>query len=87
MALSERTEDGQITILPDGNIQLRLDTVIERDGREIHRTHHRTVLEPGADVSRLSARLQAIAKVIWTNDVLSSWKAVQEERGSRKQPA
>jgi len=35
MALTERKEIGKMEILPDGIIQVRTDTVIERDGVEV----------------------------------------------------
>ena len=46
MALTERTEIGSINVLPMGQIQVRTDTIIERDGVEISRTYHRHVVEP-----------------------------------------
>jgi hypothetical protein len=49
MALTERKEIGSIEVLPLGQIQVRTDTVIDRDGVEISRTYHRHVLEPGSE--------------------------------------
>ena len=51
MALTKRTEIGNRTFLPDGQLQIRVDTVIEEDGKEIGRTYHRKVLAPGDDVA------------------------------------
>ena len=51
MTITKRTEIGQRTVLVDGQIQVRIDTVVEEDGKEIGRTYHRKVLAPGDDVA------------------------------------
>ena len=51
MALTERIEIGSIEVLPMGQIQVRTDTIIERDGVELSKSYHRHVVEPGRDCS------------------------------------
>lgn len=73
MALTERKEMDQITVLVDGQIQVREATVIERDGVEISRTYHRHVVAPGADLSGEDARVKKIAEVEHTSAVITAY--------------
>ena len=50
-------------ILPDQTIQLRVATVIERDGEEVGRQYHRSVFTPGADLSEAPDEVKTIAEV------------------------
>ena len=69
MALTEQQEH-VVTVLPDGVLQIRRDTVIKRDGQEISRLHHRYVLDPAtADIQQEPAQIQAISGVVWTPDI------------------
>ena len=72
--LVERIEIGQRTILSDGQIEVRQDTIIERDGLEISRTYHRHVVVPGADVSREDPSVQRIAKAEHTPAKIAAYK-------------
>lgn len=65
MALTERKE-AQVTVLPDGQLQVRETTIIERDGVEVTRAHHRKVVEVGADVSAEEPLVQEIAQAVHT---------------------
>ena len=75
MALTERTEISSCDVLVDGQIQVRTDSIIERDGVEISRIHHRHVIVPGDDVSIEDAKIRTIAGVVHTADVISAYKA------------
>jgi hypothetical protein len=81
MALIERTEIGKIEILPNGVIQIRVDTVIERDGKEISRLYHRPpVLEPEHQTDHIAdTRIKAVAAVVWTKDVVDARKQALAE--------
>ena len=81
MALTERTEIGSMDVLPTGQIQVRTDTVIERDGEEISRTYHRHVVNPDADTSNEDQRVKDVANTVHTPAVKTAWadfKASQE---------
>ncbi len=73
MALTERTEIGSREVLVDGQINVRTDTVIERDGVEISRTYHRHVVVPGADLSEEDAQVRKIAEVEHTSAVITAY--------------
>lgn len=76
--ITKRQEYAKIEILVDGQIQLRLDTVIEEDGIEISRTYHRSVLAPGDDISKVTdARIAVITPILWTQAVIDSYKQKQ----------
>lgn len=72
--LTEQTVIGKIEVLEDGQMQVRTDTIVLRDGVEIARTYHRHVLAPGEDVSTRDAKSQAISAAVWTPDVVKNYK-------------
>ena len=72
--ITERATIGKIEVLEDGQLQLRKDTVIERDGEEVTRVYHRRVLAPGDDVSGEPPRVRAIAQVVWTQAVIDAYR-------------
>jgi hypothetical protein len=69
----ERSVIDNITILEDGQIQVRRADIVERDGTEIARNFHRHVLSPGQDVSGEDERVRMIAEVIHTPHVISAF--------------
>jgi hypothetical protein len=75
MSLVERTEISQRVVLSDGQILVRTDTVIERDGIELSRSYHRHVVVPGADVSGEDASVQTVANAIHTPEVIAAYEA------------
>ena len=72
-----------ISILEDGQIQVREDRVIFDNDVEITRLHHRHVIEPGQDLtSEPSDRARRIATMEWTPEVVKNYtekknKAIQ----------
>ena len=78
MATYTEREELKEEILPNQTIQLRLATVVERDGIEVGRTYHRSVYAPGDDVSEAPAEIQAIAGVLWTPAVVEAYAATIE---------
>ena len=74
MAITKRTELKE-EILPDQTIQIRTTTVIEEDGVELARNHHRHVVVPGDDVSGEVQEVQDIAAALWTAEVISAYQA------------
>ena len=74
MAITKRLEYKE-EILPNQVIQIRTTTVVEEDGVELARNHHRHVVSPGDDVSGEVAEVQAIASVLWTDEVIAAYQA------------
>jgi len=84
--LTEKVVLGKIEVLEDGQIQLRQDTVIERDGVEIHRAYHREVLEPGQNVAQRPNRLKDIAGVVWTPEVIDQFRKKKRDALDKAEP-
>jgi len=86
MALTERFENDKIEVVGQYKaVQVRKATVIERDGVELTRSFHRSVLHPGTvaegtstltdtDISGEDADVQAICNAAWTDAVKESYR-------------
>ena len=74
MAITKRLEYKE-EILPNQVIQIRTTTVVEEDGVELARNHHRHVVHPGDDVTGEIAEVQAIASALWTDEVIAAYQA------------
>jgi hypothetical protein len=74
MAITKRLEHKE-EILPNQVIQIRTTTVVEEDGVELARNHHRHVVAPGDDVSGEVQEVQDIAAALWTAEVISAYQA------------
>jgi hypothetical protein len=83
MALTERTEEDKIEILADGTMQIRTATVIERDGVEVSRSYHRHVIQPDADATTQTPKVQLIAGAVWTPEVKLSFEAAKAEKETK----
>jgi hypothetical protein len=77
MALTEQSVIDQITILEDGQIQVRRADKVLKDGVEIASTYHRHVVVPGADVTREDTRVSKIAKATHTPAVIAAYRSAQ----------
>jgi len=85
MALTETTENDKIEVVNRWNIQVRKATIIKKDGVELTRTFHRSVLVPGTldasdnlvatDISGQDADVQAICNAAWTAQVKTDYTA------------
>ena len=74
MAITKRLEYKE-EILPNQTIQIRTTTVVEEDGVELARSHHRHIVHPGDDVTGEVAEVQAIASALWTDEVVAAYQA------------
>ena len=87
MALRDRIQpnglcEGQelkIEVLHTGVIQVRVATVVCKDGVEIGRSYHRHCLSPGQDVSQEEPETQAVAAAVWTPEVVAEYAAMIAE--------
>jgi hypothetical protein len=76
MELTEKTIIDKIELTEVNTIQIRTATIVEKNNIEIARTYHRHSLSPGDDLSNQDARVQAIANLIWTEEVVNAYKAL-----------
>ena len=75
MAFTERQENKVEVIPPYYILQIRRADIVEKDDEEVGRKYHRHVRNPGDDVSGDCAEVQAIAGVLWTDEVIAAYKA------------
>ena len=68
----------QIEVVESGHVQARQATKIMEDGKEIGKTYHRHVLSPGDSFDGQDAKVQAIARAVWTPEVIAAYKAMIE---------
>jgi len=79
MAITKETEVAKIEVVGQYKaVQVRTDTVIKEDGKEISRSPHRHVVYPDMDISGEHTEVQAIANAAWTDDVKAAWKTYKD---------
>jgi len=66
----------KLEVLHTGVIQVRVATVVCKNGVEIGRSYHRHSLTPGQDVSQEEPETQAVAAAVWTPEVISEYAAM-----------
>jgi len=83
MAIIKTTIADKIETLEDGQVQVRIATVIKEDGTELTRTFHRHVLAPSTktgdtwgdtDISGEDARVQLVCNAVWTSAVKTAYQ-------------
>lgn len=78
--LTEKSIISKIEVLEAGQIQVQRANLVLRDGVEIAREYHRHVLEPGDNTTGEDPKVVAVAKAMWTPQVLSAWAAAKDVR-------
>ena len=88
MAITKGTEIGVIEVVGKYKaIQVRTDTVIKEDDKELSRTYHRHVIHPDIsadDLAKENAEVQKVANSgVWTQEVKDSWASHLADLKSR----
>ena len=73
--VTEQSVIDQITVLEDGQIQVRRADKVFRDGVEIAKSYHRHVIHPGLAYSAEDPRVIAVCQVMHTPAVIAAYKA------------
>lgn len=76
MALEKQIAIDKIEILEMGQLQIREVTRIVEDGKELSSSYRRWALEPGQDISDQPEKVQAVANLLWTTEVVNAFKAM-----------
>ena len=76
--LTEKVVYDVITVLEDGQMQIRRARRIFDNGVQIAEQYHRHVLAPGDEITKEDARVRQIAAIIWTPQVIADYRAAQE---------
>jgi len=83
MALTEESFADKVEIVGEfSHVQVRVATVIKRDGEEISRSFHRHVLAPGDDYSAEDAKVQAVCSAVHTQEVIDAYAAYMEAQAN-----
>jgi len=90
MALTKTLENDKIEVVSKWNIQVRSAVIIKEDGKELTRSFHRHIVQPGTlkggdgsdkddlvptDISGEDADVQAICNAAWTSQVKTDFTA------------
>jgi len=80
MAITKTIEIGKIEVVSEyKHIQVRTDTVIKEDDKELSRSFHRHVVTPdisAEDLAKEHTEVQAVANSgIWTQAIKDAWVA------------
>ncbi len=86
MAITKEVIIGQVEVVgPYKVVQVRTDTVIKEDSKELSRSFHRHALMCGTidesdnfvdtDISGQEAEVQGICNSVWTQAIKDAWKA------------
>jgi hypothetical protein len=83
MALTEESFADKVEIVGDfSHVQVRVATVIKRDGEEISRSFHRHVVAPGDSYADEDPKVQAICAAVHTPEVVEAYKAHLASQGA-----
>ena len=78
--LTKDTVIDRIEILETGHVQVRRAAYILEDGKRIAGPeYHRVAYDPGTSVINEDQRVKALCKVIWTPELIASYKAKLEK--------
>lgn len=75
--LTKETVVDQITVMENGTVLYREATRIMEDDVQLSQTFHRTSLTPGQDLTGQPEKVQAIAQVAWTPEVVAAYEEQQ----------
>ena len=79
MAITKETEISKVEVVGEyKHVQVRTDTVIKEDDKEISRSTHRHVLTPDEDISSQDDEVKAVCNAVWTDAVKAKWKTYQD---------
>ena len=85
MAITKTLENDKIEIVNKWNVQVRTASVIKEDGKELARSFHRHIVQPGTldasdnlvdtNISGEDSDVQAICNAAWTSQVKTDYTA------------
>ena len=80
MALTEHTSLDQVEIVGEYKaVQIRMVTVVKKDGVEISRSYDRHVLHPDYDITDELEEVKNICNAVWTDGVKSAWSDLRKQ--------
>ena len=74
MAITKETEIAKIEVVGQYKaIQVRTDTVVKENNKEISRSAHRHTIHPDDDISGQDTEVQTVCNAVWTDEVQAAW--------------
>jgi hypothetical protein len=84
MTITKEKVIGSLEVVGDYKlVQVRTDTIIKEDGKELSRTYHRHVLHPNDNISGEDASVQAVCNAVWTQTVKDAYATFKIEEANR----
>jgi hypothetical protein len=81
MAITKETEIGKIEVVGKYKfVEVRTDTVIMEDNKELSRTYHRHSLTPDAVITEEHSDVQAVCNAVWTDQVKSDYQTFKDSQ-------
>jgi hypothetical protein len=80
MAFTERVEHKLEIIPPWSIIQCRRADIIDKDGKEVGRSYHRTCYYPGDDLTDACQEVKDVAAALWNQKLIDDYKAYIENQ-------
>jgi len=75
MATYTEKQEYKVEVIPPYKIiQVRRSDITLKDNVEVGRNYHRYSLSPSDDVSSEPADVKSVADVLWTTDVINTYK-------------
>lgn len=72
--LTKQITIDKIEVTENSAIQVRTATRILEDEKVLTQTYHRHCLSPGDDLAGQDKRVRAVAKAVWTKEVVDEFK-------------
>ena len=76
MAFEEK-QAYKVEVNENFSIGVRRADIVLKDGVEIARSYHRSIFQPGSDVSGEVKEVQDVAAAVWTAEVVAAFEASQ----------
>ena len=83
MAITKETQIGKIEVIGKHKfVQVRTDTVVMEDGKELSRKYHRHVLNPDAVITDEHTEVQAVCNAVWTDEVKANYETFKANQNN-----
>lgn len=80
MSITKETELLEVTVAANGVVFYEEATKVIEDGVEISRKSHRTILNPGADLTGHPSMVVSLAQTTWTPEVIAAYQLSSQPR-------
>ena len=75
MASFTEKQSYKVEVNENYSIGVRRSDIVLKDGVEVGRSYHRSLFQPGDDVSDEVKEVRDVASVVWTSEIVSAYEA------------